>query len=244
MHDGIPYDRIRVLFLDLGNTLISIDFERVSTALAARGFGFGPSLIRRAEAAARPTISAWLRRSPTGATGDSTETYLSLILREFPDGAFSGEEEIARLVTDLVPELFRDKDRPLWSYVLPGVPEALERFQTLGLRMTVVSNSDGSAEKLIARPGLRSYFTAVIDSHVVGVAKPNPEIFRLALEASNADPREVLHVGDIFDIDVVGARSAGLHALLLDPYFDWPHVDCERVPDLVALADRMSVSRR
>jgi HAD superfamily hydrolase (TIGR01509 family) len=109
--------------------------------------------------------------------------------------------------------------------------------------MTVVSNSDGSAEELITRRGLRSHFTAVIDSHVVGVAKPNPEIFRIALRASRADARDVLHVGDIFDIDVVGARSAGLHAVLLDPYSNWPHVGCERVPDLLALADRMEVSR-
>jgi putative hydrolase of the HAD superfamily len=82
----------------------------------------------------------------------------------------------------------------------------------------------------------------VIDSRIVRVEKPDPQIFQIALERSGANPANTLYAGDMYDFDVVGARAAGLHAVLLDPYADWGNVDCERVPDLVTLYDNFSVS--
>ena len=86
----------------------------------------------------------------------------------------------------------------------------------------------------------------MLDSAVVGSEKPDPAIFRLGLEIAQADPEQTLHVGDIHAIDVVGARSAGCHAALLDPYGDWGDVqecDCERFPDLGTLATRIAETR-
>ena len=63
--------------------------------------------------------------------------------------------------------------------------------------------------------------TQVIDSALVGYEKPDPRIFAAALERTGADPDRTLHIGDLYHADVVGARTAGIHALLLDPYGDW-----------------------
>jgi len=142
----------------------------------------------------------------------------------------------AGLVEELAPVL-----RPpgatarLWSWVLPGVPEALAGFRALGLKLVVVSNSDGSVAQTLREQGLFEHFHAVFDSALVGHEKPDRRIFEHALEVSGADASRTLHVGDMYSADVVGARGAGLHALLLDPFDDWTDVDAPRLPDLAAL---------
>ena len=77
----------------------------------------------------------------------------------------------------------------------------------------MVSNSDGRVEQALAAAGLRHYFDVVIDSALVGVEKPDPRIFHAALEALGVAPEEALYVGDLYDIDVLGARAAGLDAV-------------------------------
>jgi putative hydrolase of the HAD superfamily len=104
------------------------------------------------------------------------------------------------------------------------------------LRLVVVSNSDGTVEDGLASLGLRELVHGVVDSAVVGAEKPDPAIFRYALDLAGTEPDRTLHVGDLFSVDVLGARAAGLHAVLLDPYGDWDDVDCPRAPDLQSLA--------
>ena len=131
----------------------------------------------------------------------------------------------------------------LWRTPMPGVAEALAAMKALGLRLVVVSNADGSVERGLRGAGLADFFDAVVDSALVGFEKPDPRIFRHALEGAGAAPERTLHVGDLYHADVVGARAAGLHALLLDPFRDWPEPDCERLPDLSALAARLGEAR-
>jgi putative hydrolase of the HAD superfamily len=91
--------------------------------------------------------------------------------------------------------------------------------------------------------GLLPYFSAVVDSAVVGFEKPDPRIFEHALGRAGVPGRRALHVGDLYHADVAGARAAGVNALLLDPFGDWDDVDCERVEDLSELARRMRAAR-
>jgi len=102
-----------------------------------------------------------------------------------------------------------------------------------------VSNSNGTVEEGLTALGLRALLDGVIDSAVVGVEKPDPGIFRHALELAGARPERVVHVGDLHAVDVLGARAAGLHAVLLDPYGDWDDVDCARTADLPALVQAL-----
>ena len=60
-----------------------------------------------------------------------------------------------------------------------------------------------------------------MDSHIEGVEKPDPQIFRIALERMGVAPERALYVGDIRSVDEVGARAAGLHFVLIDPFGDY-----------------------
>lgn len=102
----------------------------------------------------------------------------------------------------------------------------------------VVSNSDGTVEEILIKVGLSRYFFSVVDSHVVGYEKPDPRLFYHALKLSDAEPETTIHIGDLYHVDVIGARSAGLHAALLDPFGDWGDVDCPRFVDLLEFAGK------
>jgi HAD superfamily hydrolase (TIGR01509 family) len=244
----IPYDRIDTIFLDVGNTLISIDFDWVARELGRRGFGCLAEDLRRAEAAARPGYSQrlFVDRLPEGT--DLFLAYLQAMLGKLEATSDLEPGELEALVKELRPVLRPDgRASALWKMVMPRIPEALARLRELGLTLVVVSNSDGTVEQSLDTAGLRPFFTVVVDSAIAGYEKPDPRIFAHALERAGAIADRTLHIGDIYHADVLGARGAGIHALLLDPYSDWPPhtlADCERLPDLSAVADRLTAERR
>jgi HAD superfamily hydrolase (TIGR01509 family) len=140
-------------------------------------------------------------------------------------------DEVARTLQRL------HQDWHLWCRTLPGTPEARDRLRRAGLRLGVVSNSDGRVEEALAAAGIRDRFDVVLDSALVGVEKPDPAIFRAALAALGVGPEHALYVGDLYDVDVVGARAAGMEAMLLVPDAAAAGPDCRRIESLVALAD-------
>jgi HAD superfamily hydrolase (TIGR01509 family) len=237
----IPYDQIETILLDVGNTLISIDFDWIAAELGARGFACESAAVRRAEAASRPGYSRLLFVDGVEPGTDLFRTYLTTIFERLEITARLPSSDLRNLVAELRP-VFRPDGRAsvLWRSVMPQVPEALARMRDRGLTLVVVSNSDGTAERSLEAAGLRPYLDLVIDSAVVGYEKPDARIFEHALQQSGARPGRTLHVGDLYHADVTGARSAGIHALLLDPYDDWPDVDCDRAPDLWVVAERLA----
>jgi putative hydrolase of the HAD superfamily len=241
----VPWSEIDTVFLDAGNTLVSIDFPWVASVLFERGLEVEPERLARAEAAARPTLSDWLGSQRSTESEETFRFYVRNVLDRLAPLSGWSESALATLADELIPVLRRrGRANRLWRQVLPGVPEGLRAFRELGLRLVVVSNSDGSAERGLEEAGLRAFFDDVLDSAVVGYEKPDPRIFEHALERSGAEPERAVHVGDLFHPDVTGARAAGIHAVLLDPYGDWEGVDCERARDLPDLAERLAASRR
>jgi HAD superfamily hydrolase (TIGR01509 family) len=244
----IPYDRIDTVFLDVGNTLISIDFDWVARELCTRDFPCDAEALRRAEAAARPGYSRrlFVEKLPEGT--DLFLTYLQAMLARLEATCQLSDDDLGALLRELRPVLRPDgRASALWKLVMPRIPESLARLRDLGLRLVVVSNSDGTVERSLEAAGLRPYFAVVVDSAIAGYEKPDPRIFAHALDRSGASADRTLHVGDIYHADVLGARGAGIHAVLLDPYEDWPSgsIDsCERLADLWAVADRLTAARR
>jgi putative hydrolase of the HAD superfamily len=130
---------------------------------------------------------------------------------------------------------------------IDGVAEALLTLQTAGYPLAVVSNASGTMEAQLAqheicsvRGGTHAEVAVVVDSHVVGIEKPDPAIFGFALDALDVAPDRCLYVGDTVLFDVNGARAAGLHPIHVDPYGrcpfdDHPHV--HSLPDLLPLLD-------
>jgi putative hydrolase of the HAD superfamily len=240
----IPLDRIETVFLDAGNTLVSVDFAWVQRELEVLGESADPVRLERAEAAARPGISRRLLGETEDDVQQISAAYFEEVLRQFV--ALGGRLSVPPgvLAARLVPIVRAPgMTQRLWSRVLPGVPEALSKLLAAGFRLAVVSNSDGTVESGLRDRGLREFFGAVVDSTVVGYEKPDPRIFEHALEVTGAEPATTLHVGDLYDADVLGARAAGIHAVLLDPFDDWPHVDCPRFRDVRELQVALCAAR-
>jgi len=97
----------------------------------------------------------------------------------------------------------------------PEVPVTLRALREGGARLVVVSNWDVSLPEALAQAGIAGLVDGVVSSAEVGAAKPDPEIFRRALALAGASAEEALHVGDSLELDVEGARAAGIEAVLV-----------------------------
>jgi len=158
--------------------------------------------------------------------------------RAYLEALFSGAGVPPERMDDVAACLQRlHRENNLWCRLAAGTRESLDRLRSAGLRLGVVSNADGRVEEALVAAGLRNCFDVVLDSALVGVEKPDPAIFRAALDALGVAPAEALYVGDLYDVDVVGARAAGMEAVLLLAEAADPRADCGRYQSLAALAD-------
>lgn len=133
----------------------------------------------------------------------------------------------------------------LWRWAIPESVAALGALAQRGVPMGVVSNASGQIEAVLRisavcqvgdGPGVS--MRCVVDSHVVGVAKPDPAIFDHALaHFAEFDRSRIAYVGDSVKMDVGGARAAGLHPILVDPHADHLGGDFARVEHLGELLD-------
>ncbi len=124
----------------------------------------------------------------------------------------------------------------LWRHPLAPSVVGLMQLRRAGVPIGVVSNASGQIEACLANqgvcqvgPGAGVPVSVVVDSEVVGVAKPDPAIFSPALDALGLPPERVAYVGDSVRNDVVGATAAGLVPLHLDPYDDHPDASHRRI---------------
>ncbi len=218
------------LFLDAGGVLVYPSWTRISAALARHGVRVDAAALARAEPHAKRELDvAHEIRQTTDAA--RVPRYFDLVLLRAgvtpsaaSDAAFVEMDEYHARAN-------------LWEEVPAEVVPALERLRATGLRLVVVSNANGRLRAAFDRIGLGGYFDAIIDSTEVGCEKPDPGIFHLALERGRSAPERTVHVGDLFHIDVAGARSAGIRGVLLDAADLYADHDCPRVSTLAAVAD-------
>ena len=128
----------------------------------------------------------------------------------------------------------------LWRWPIAQSVTALRQLDQAGMPIGIVSNAHGQIEETLHRSGVcqvgdgpHTPVRCVIDSYVVGVAKPDPRIFDFAFAYfGNVRRERVAYVGDSVTMDVQGARAAGLHPILLDPYADHVGVGFDRIRSL------------
>ncbi len=223
---------IDAILFDAGNTLVFIDPSEVLPLLRESRVECDEVAFWRAESGARLKLTRGIKEGANGTEGRMWAAYFEDLFRG------CGVPEDRR------PELgdrirHRHQERHLWSHVDPGTVPALERLKDQGRRLAVISNADGRMEGLIRRTGLRPYFEFVMDSGVEGVEKPDPEIFLRASRRMGVKPVACLYVGDLYPVDVLGARRAGMSAVLLDPsgQLDFP---VDRIPNVAALPGYIS----
>jgi putative hydrolase of the HAD superfamily len=223
---------LETVFLDAGGVLVFPNWTRISGGLARHGVIVEAAALARAEAPAKRQLDAG---RTIEATNDASRgwIYFNLILERA--GVRTGPATEAALA-----ELHAyHNESNLWELMPADVVPALARLRTRGLHLTVVSNANGKLRTLFDRLALTGCVDVLLDSHDEGVEKPDPRFFDIALARSGARRETTIHVGDLYHVDVVGARAAGLRGVLLDEAGLYPDVDCPRVQSLAELADRI-----
>lgn len=219
---------LRAVLFDAGNTLVFLDYARM-----AAGVGAALALPLTAESlAAHASEASDVMERAAGSDQERAAAYLEALFRlaGVPPARMG---EVRQCLTRL------HREQHLWSSVREHTHEALSRLRDAGLRLGIVSNSDGRVEQALAEAGLREYFDVVIDSSLTGIEKPDPAIFRAALNALGVEPDEALYVGDLYEVDVVGARAAGIEAVLLSGRSASPDRPCRTAASIVELVDAL-----
>jgi len=222
---------IETVFLDAGGVLCHPSWTRVADAMVRHGAAVTAAALAAAEQKATRDID---NASVVGTTDDRARgwLYFNLVLQH------AGVEQNAG--TDAALAELREYHRQdnLWEHIEPDVAPALAALRDRGLRLVVVSNANGRLRHLFDRVDLTKWFDHVLDSHEWGVEKPDPRLFHLALEQSRADAATTVHVGDLYHVDVAGARRAGLRdGILFDMAGLYDAVDCPRVGSLAELVE-------
>jgi len=190
-----------VLF-DAGGTLVRINRDRLVTALLAEGV-------------TAHDLDGGLWRT------------LALVDTEFAPGTPYEQwfpQWLARFAAavavpvDVFSRAWQAADEPalLWDEPAPGALACLTRLRDAGVRVGVVSNSDGRIGEALSRAGLAPLIECVVDSGVVGVEKPDPAIFAHALASLGLDAGDTWFLGDTVRYDAAGAEAAGLIAWVID----------------------------
>jgi FMN phosphatase YigB (HAD superfamily) len=227
---------IKAVFFDLGETLCYLHpptSEILGEFLAERGVAVRPEQTRLAYLTAMTYFSDWaIRVDESERTPEEREAMVSGFYHVLMVSLGLGEQ------LSLIPELrlmVNERRNGMVNVLFPDVLPALEALRGRGLRLGIISNWDHSLIDTVHTLGLTPYMETVVGSANVGIEKPNPGIFQHALKRLAVAPDEACHVGDIYYMDVLGAKAAGLTPVLIDRHRLQTGVDCLRADSLSEL---------
>ena len=220
---------LRAVFFDAGNTLLRMNYADIAAALGPLGVATTAAALQAAEWRARVRLDAdVLAHATSTESRDTHQRYLRYVLE--------GVGVTDQATIDAVHEWRRGYNAPvgLWNTADPEAAAALDAVRAAGLRSAVISNSNGTIRSLLTGLGLIGRLDFVIDSGEEGVEKPDPRIFERAVARAGVKAEEAAYIGDLYSIDVLGARRAGLRPVLLDPGACWGERDCHAAPSVLA----------
>jgi putative hydrolase of the HAD superfamily len=220
--------RVDAILFDAGGVLVMPDHTVLGPLLTPHGGSLDPAVHHRAHYVA---MRAHDERDDDG-WHEYRRAYVSSV------GVPADELEHA------LPVFKETFNSWLWRYPNAGAPEVLRALVDRQVPIGVVSNASGQIEAVLRRVGVcqvgdggGACVRCVVDSHHVGVSKPDPAIFASALEQLGVPTDRVAYVGDSIRYDVGGARAAGLVPMLLDPYTDGNGEGHHRIRSLAELLD-------
>jgi len=229
-------DHLETLFLDAGGVLVFPNWNRVADAVGRHGITVSPDALAAAEPRVKFEIDQSIRH---GSSPDAQRAWMYMERVLEIAGVTPGDAAAAA-----VRELHAyHAEHNLWESVPGDVVPALERLSALALQLVVVSNANGVLHRAFDRLGLTRYFHCICDSFLDGVEKPDPRFFQIALDRAGATAESTMHVGDLYYVDVAGARNSGIRPMLIDPLGLYQDYDVDRVRTLDELADRLSRMR-
>ncbi|MGH9432298.1 MAG: HAD family hydrolase [Terriglobia bacterium] len=223
--------KVRAIFLDAGNTLVFPRIDVLVEAVRSLGYPAEPEDFYESERLGKRALDEWLwpkLRSgdlPAGVDSFYWIDYLTRLVERLK----VPPEDRVRVAEHLGGHY---KDIEVWTRVFPGTEEILGRLGDEGYYLAVISNSIGRMKELLNLVGLTKYLGFVFDSAIVGVEKPHPRIFQMALEKSGMIAAESVFVGDTYSTDVGGARGAGLAGVLIDWVGAYPDAECPRITSI------------
>jgi FMN phosphatase YigB (HAD superfamily) len=144
-----------------------------------------------------------------------------------------------RQARELAPPLFHymQEDYNPSDFVPPDIPGTLENLLEAGFRLAMLSNRSQTYDEELETLGLAGYFEFALAAGEVDVWKPDPRIFRYALNRLGTQPGETLYIGDNYYADVIGAQGAGLEPILVDPIGVFPEVECTVIQNISELCE-------
>jgi putative hydrolase of the HAD superfamily len=232
MRESTGLADLEAVLFDAGGTLIRLDYAFIARRAADKGAHVMPAAFARAEVASRVQIDRYAREQGgiAGSDAQRFRSYFETLLR----AAGLAESLVGGLVREL--EASHGEDN-LWCVPVDGALETLRDLRARGLRTAVVSNADGRLQRLLEATGLAPHIDLALDSQLEGVEKPDPAIFQRALERLGVPAERTVYVGDIYSIDAVGARAAGMAAVILDSTGAYDGFDCLTIGRLEQVLD-------
>jgi HAD superfamily hydrolase (TIGR01549 family) len=199
---------IRAVFFDVGNTLFFYNYAFLSNLLIER---FEIDLDPRELEAVHYSIGDRVQQI-VGEGKDHQAIHDEIYGMWFKE--LDIDEELIPDIVDAIrkhpfPHMF-------WARMGEGVCEMLEWFRERSFKLGVISNAEGQIERLLKHVGVYEYFDVVLDSKLVRMEKPDVRIFLKALEGVGVEPHEAVHVGDLLETDIKGAREVGMVPVLID----------------------------
>ncbi|MFC4599849.1 HAD family hydrolase [Cohnella hongkongensis] len=202
---------IRYLWFDLGYTLVRTNREEAYQRVLER---FGVYRNREEIAIAYHLTDKLFMREYPGVLGKDGRAFLP-----WYTGALNYQLRLL-LPIDEVLQAHRDiaREYPVKWQAYDGAKRTLSYLRGLGYRLGLISNWDGSAREVLALNGLDEELDDILISSEVGIEKPSPDIFRMALARGGVSASEALYIGDNYYDDVVGSQKVGMHCLLVNAY--------------------------
>lgn len=210
----------RAISLDFGQTLASLDPALLAMRLRGRGFDVQEAAIEAALPRAWEVYDDFVQR---GVSGHPWRQLMTSLLEG------TGVPPTHR--TEIVEWLWTEQPRKnLWRRPVPGMFRICVDLERARIPFGVLSNSEGQLAQLVDEMGWSDVIRVVVDSGRVGIEKPDPRIFNWLAERLGVEPSDVIHIGDSFAADVVGALGAGMRAIWFSKETTLPAgVDPERV---------------
>lgn len=212
------------LLLDAGNCIIYLDHEALGVLT-----GLDPARLASVEGIAKRIYEDFLSKEANH--DPAWEILMKGMLREGGSSDVDG---------DYAKALEAHTAKNLWRRVPAELPDALRRIRAAGWKTGVVSNSEGRLIDILREVGVAELFDTIVDSGVEGVSKPDPRIFDLALDRLGASAERAIYAGDVPAVDVVGARAAGIEAVLIDTLDHYPdYADAPRYRTTAELIEHL-----
>lgn len=221
----------RAVLFDAGGTLTHPDWERIARLLKQEtGRAFETLKMRRTLYEALRLVDARLSEEKVHNVHTRRQGW---IFHDLFSALGIDEETCDRLRVQLVAA---HNEKHMWCSLDPEAPRVVNELKRAGLHVGVISNTeDGRLKELLELVEIAAHFDLLVDSYLVGMRKPDAIIFQHALKQLALAPHEAVYIGDSYGHDVLGARRAGLRAILLDPLDIYEKSDCPRIHALSEL---------